>query len=207
MFRSMLSGGQYVLGLLRGQPFVVDAVATIGVNMALGHLHVVHRMGQHQHATRRKHDVVVQDLREAFPQLQRVVVQRRALVEQVVRADDGRVAAGVAAADPALLEHGRTRDAVLRREVIRRRQAMATATDDDGVVLRLRRYTTPLRRPALLTAEGFLEQRPAGKFPHQALRSAFCGSYGESTSTVARLRSPSTSICSSVPTAANSGFT
>ena len=39
-----------------------------------------------------------------------------------------------------------------------------------------------------------LQQSPAGELPHQALRSAFCGSYGESTSTVARLRSPSTSI-------------
>ncbi len=93
------------LRLCGREPFVVDAGGAIGVHVALEDLHVVHRVRQHQDAARREHDVVVESLRQALPQLERMVVERGALREQVVGADDGGVAAGVAAADPALFEH------------------------------------------------------------------------------------------------------
>ena len=48
-----------------------------------------------------KQEVVVELLLQPLPELQRVLVDRRALVPEVVRADDRRVAAHVAAAEPA----------------------------------------------------------------------------------------------------------
>ena len=93
------------LGLLGGQPFVVDAIGAVGVDVPLGRLLVMNRVREHHDAARGEHDVVVELLRQGLPHLQRVVVQRGAFVEQVVRADDGGVAAGVAAADPAFFHH------------------------------------------------------------------------------------------------------
>ena len=51
----------------------------------------------------------LRSLRQPLPQLQRQLVEVRVGVEVVVRADDRRVAPGVAAAQPALLEHGDVR--------------------------------------------------------------------------------------------------
>ena len=201
MFVPMLSGGQKAFASSGRQPLVVDAVAAVGVDVALQHLHVVHRVREHHHAARREHDVVVQLLRQVLPQLHGVVVERGALVEEVVGADDRRVAAGVAAADPALLEHRDVREPVLGGEVIRRAEAMPAAADDDRVVGGLR-----LRAPPLLAASRGGRRRlchssesgpglPLHRARPQALRSLFSGSYGESTSTVAFLRSPRISIC------------
>ena len=88
-----------------------------------------------------------------------MVVKRRAFLEQVVGADDGGVTAGVAAADPALLEHGDVGQAVLLGEVVGRAQAVAAAADDDGVVAglgaALRHCGSQLRwpdRPRLISA-------------------------------------------------------
>ena len=78
-------------------------------------------------------------LRQPLPQLQRELVEVRVGVEVVVRADDRRVAPGVAAAEPALLEHGDVGDAVLLREVVGGREPVPAAADDDDVVARLRR--------------------------------------------------------------------
>ena len=66
------------LRLRRRQPFIVDALQTVGMHVTPEHLHVVMGVRQHQNAARRIHDVVVQRLRQAFPQLQRVLVKRRA---------------------------------------------------------------------------------------------------------------------------------
>ena len=203
----MLSGGQNCFRLGRLEPLVVDAVAAVGVHVSLEDLHVVHGVREHHDAARREHDVVVQDLRQVAPHAQRMVVELRARVEQVVRTDDRRVATGVAAADPALLDDRDAREPVLGGEVVRGRESVTSAADDDRVVLGLRRRAPPLGLPALLTAECFTQQRPGRELPHQAFRCRLSGSNGESTSTVARLRSPSTSMTSPVPTAANLGST
>src|SRR6185295_3585683 len=71
---------------------------------------------------------------EALPQLERVLVDRGALVPEVVRADDRRVAGDVPARQPAALEHGDVGDAVLLREVVRGREAVPAAADDDDLV-------------------------------------------------------------------------
>jgi len=62
----------------------------------------------------------VESLDRCLPQPDRMVVECGALIEQVVGADDGGVAAGVAAADPALLEHRDVGGAVLAGDVVGR---------------------------------------------------------------------------------------
>ena len=57
-----------LLRLFRLEPFVVDAVAAIGMHVALEDLDVVHGVREHHHAARREHDVVVQYLRQVLPQ-------------------------------------------------------------------------------------------------------------------------------------------
>src|SRR3546814_1699684 len=74
------------------------------MDVAPEHLLVVDRVSQHHHAATRIHDVVVQFLAERVPLPDRMIIERGALVEEVVRADDRRVAARVAAADPALFQ-------------------------------------------------------------------------------------------------------
>src|SRR5437588_10951712 len=74
-------------------------------------------------------------------------------VEVIVRADDRRVASGVAAAQPAFFEHGDIGEAMLLGEVVRGREAMAATADDDRVVARLGRRATPGERPVLVIAQ------------------------------------------------------
>src|SRR5438094_1096229 len=69
-----------------------------------------------------------------FPELERVFVDRGALILEVVRANDGRVAGHVAACQPASLEHGDLGAAVVLRQVIRRGQTMAAGANDDDLV-------------------------------------------------------------------------
>src|SRR6266550_863591 len=100
-------------------------------------------MGKAQHAALAEEEVVVELLRESFPQLERVLVDRGALVPQVVGANDGRVAGHVAACQPASLEHRDVRDAVILRKVVGGRQPMAARTDNDDVIGALGLRTTP----------------------------------------------------------------
>ena len=79
--------------------------------------------------------------------LQRKIIEPRAFRIEIVGAHDGRVAAGVAAADPAALEHGHVGDAVILCQVIRGGEAMPAAADDDDVVARLGRGVAPCGRP------------------------------------------------------------
>jgi hypothetical protein len=67
-----------------------------------------------------------------------VLVEALVARKQIVAANDGGVAPGVAAADPALLDHGDVRDPMLPGEIIRGRQAVAATADDDDVVVLLR---------------------------------------------------------------------
>ena len=143
-----------LLGLLRRQPFVGDAGEPIGVDMAAERLLVVQVVRQQHDAARREHHVVVEFLRQPRPQLVGVAIDALGGRPQVVRAHDGGVAAGVAAAEPALLQHGDVGDAVLLGHVIGGGEAVAAGADDDDVIGRLRLGRTPLLRPILVAAEG-----------------------------------------------------
>ena len=156
------------LGLFRRQPFIVDAVQPVGVDMALQHLDVVDIVREHHDAARRIHDVVVEILAEPVPQLHRVVVDAGALVVEIVGADDGGVAAGIAAAEPALLQHRDIGDAVLLGEVIGGGQPMAAGADDDDVVFLARLGRGPLLLPALVAAHRLARDGEYRIFPHAA---------------------------------------
>jgi hypothetical protein len=99
-----------------------------------------------------------------------VLVERRALVPQIVRPHDRRVAAGIAAAEPALLEHGDIGDAVVFRQIVSGRQAVAAAADDDCVVARLRFGIAPQARPLPVAAQGMAGQRKNRIFGHGGWR-------------------------------------
>src|ERR1700730_8893286 len=92
-----------------------------------------------------------------------MVVERGALIEQVVGADDSGVAAGVAAADPAFFEHCDVGEAVLARQVVGRPQPMTAAAHDEGVIRGLGLRTAPLRRPAALAGQAPYQERQAGE--------------------------------------------
>ncbi len=145
-----MSGRTEGLRFLRGQPFVVDARKPIGMNVALEALHVMHIVRQHHHTARGVHDVIVQLVGERLPELHRVLVDRLALLPEVIRADDRGVAPGIAAAEPALLEDSDVTNAVFLGEVIGGREPMPTSTDDHDIIGRFGLRIAPLPRPALM---------------------------------------------------------
>src|SRR6266481_6662284 len=110
-----------------------------------------------------------------------MVVECGALIEQVVGADDGGVAAGVAAADPALLEHRDVGEAVLAGEVVGRSQPVTPAADDERVIGGLGLGTAPLRRPAALAGQAPYQQRQAGEGLHRRAHHAPAGLAATST--------------------------
>jgi hypothetical protein len=152
------------LGFFRRQPLVVDAVEAVGVDVALGGLHVVCVVGEHHDAARRVHDVVVEFGRQVLPQLERVLIQGCALVVEVVRADDRGVAPGVAAAEPALLDHGDVGEAVLLRQVVGCGEAMAAAADDDTIVAGAGLRRAPLLFPVLVAGQRIARERQDREF-------------------------------------------
>src|SRR5690606_35850103 len=118
--------------------------------------------------------VVVEFERQPVPQLQRVVVDARALVIEIVGTDDRGVAARIAAAEPALFHHGDIGDAVFPGEVIGGCQAMAAGPDDDDVVFGLRLGRGPLFLPALVSAKCFAGDGEGGKLAHSSGSGSIC---------------------------------
>jgi len=122
-------------------------------------------VGEAEQAALAEHDVEVERLAQALPQLEGMLVEVRALVPEIVRAHDGGVATGVAAADPALLEHGDVADAMLLGEVVGGGETVAAAADDDHVVFRAGLRAAPGRRPVAMMGQGVAgeaEDRVAG---------------------------------------------
>ena len=119
-------------------PVQAHGVAAPGIGVALG-VGVI----EVEHAALADHGVVVEVLLQSLPQLHRPFVERRVAGQQVVGADDGGVAADVAAAEPALLQHRDIGDPVLLGEIERGRQPVPAAADDDDVVGRLELGVAP----------------------------------------------------------------
>ena len=154
------------LSLLRRQPFIIDAVQPVGMNMPLETLHIMHIMRQHHHAALGIHGVVIQLLAQPIPQLDRVIVQMRAFVIEIVGADDGGVAPGIAAADPAFLQDRDVGDPVFFRQIIGRAQPMPAAAYDDRVISGFRRSIGPLLGPALVPAQGLGKEGKSAETGH-----------------------------------------
>src|SRR5258705_11045505 len=79
----------------------------------------------------------IEPWRESPPQPHALVVELHALGRQIVGADDGRVATGVAATEVTLLEDGDVGDPMVARQIVGRRAAVTSGADDDHVVARL----------------------------------------------------------------------
>ncbi len=104
------------------------------------------------------HRVVVEVLLQAFPQLERVLVEGDVAGHQVVRPDDRGIAADIAAADVPFLLHGHVARAVVLRQVIRRGEAVAATADDDEVVRSSWLRVAPGRSPAAVATQRFPQQ-------------------------------------------------
>ena len=172
--------------LLGREPFGVDPVEPVGVDAPLALADVTQVVRQVHHAALAEQQVVVELLGETLPELQPVLVDGGALVPQVVRADDRGVAGHVPAGQPAPLHDRHVRDPVVPGEVVGRREAMSTATDDDDVVRRLRLGATP--QPV-----GVMRDVPVGAHAQARMRSPV-GSQTGSLTTVAGSRSPNHSM-------------
>ena len=90
---------------------------------------VVLVVGQVQDPALAEHDVVVELLAQTLPELQRELHEIGVGRQKIVGAHDGGVAAGVAAAQPAALDHRDVGDAVLLGQIVGGRQAVAAADD------------------------------------------------------------------------------
>src|SRR5690606_6213856 len=82
----------------------------------------------------------------------RLFVDRGRWVLKVVRADDGGVAAGIAAAEPALLDDRDIGDAEVLAEIVGGGEAVAAGADDQHVVFPLRLGRGPGAFPTLMVA-------------------------------------------------------
>src|SRR5580698_7064795 len=87
-----------------------------------------------------------------------MLINRCALVPQVIRTNDCGVTPGVAATQPSLVQHANIADAVLGGEIVRRGQPMAAGADDHDIVSIARFRGTPLFRPR--TTKGTAQQGP-----------------------------------------------
>jgi hypothetical protein len=127
----------HLLDLVRPDHARVDAEQPV----RLGALHhrVQRAVGvrEREVAVLREQHVEVEVLGERLVQVHARLVEAGALRRQIVRADDGRVAARRAGADVRLLEHGDVLQAEPGRQVVGGRHAVRAAADDDDVVVLL----------------------------------------------------------------------
>ena len=128
------------------------------MDVPLKALHVMHIVREHHDAALGIHGVVIEFLAQPIPKLDRVIIQMRAFIIEIVGPDDGRVPARIAAADPAFFNDRNIGDAVFFGEVIRRTKAVAAAADNDCIISRLGRGIGPLFGPALMAAQCLSEK-------------------------------------------------
>ena len=105
-----------------------------------------------------QHDIEIELARQALIEPEREIVERDRFGIEIVRPHDGRVAPGVAAAEPALLDHADMAAFVGLGEIIGGREPMPAAADDDEVIGRLRLRLAPRLRPALMAGEALAKE-------------------------------------------------
>ncbi len=137
----------------------IDAVQPHGVAAAGSGIALRIGMEEIEDAALRHHGVEVEFLLQPLPELQRPFVEGVVAGEQVVRADDGGVAADIAGAEPALLQHRDIADAVLAGEVVGGGEPVAAAADDDDVIVGLGLGLAPSRRPVPMAAQRVADER------------------------------------------------
>ncbi len=156
----------HALHLLAGQKLRVDAVQPHGVAAPGEGVHLPVGMSEIEDAALGEHHVEVEVLGEPLPQLHRMLVELGVRGQQVVRAHDGGVAPGIAAADPALLQHGDIFHTVQLGQIVGRGEPVPTAANDHHVIMRLRLGIAPGALPAAVAAK---------RLAHEAKGRVFAG--------------------------------
>ena len=133
------------------------------------HFELMFRMRQGEHAAPAVHHVEIQDLAQPVPHRKGVVVQCCAGILQIVGADDGGVAAGIAAAEPAFFQDRDIGDAVLRRQIVGGRESMTAGADNNDIVTALRFRIAPCPWPATMVVRRISDQAEDGIFGHDPL--------------------------------------
>ena len=85
-------------------------------------------------AARRIKEIEVKVGGQILPEPHRLVVELDALGREVIGANDGGIAPGIATANVALLDDRHIGNAMVTRQVIGTGQAMTTCADDDHVI-------------------------------------------------------------------------
>ena len=104
--------------------------------------HGAHRrvgVGERVMAARRIEQVQIEIFTQVLPQAHTLVVEFHTFGREVIRADDGGVTPGIAAADISLFQHRHVADAVVAGQIVRGRQSMTARADDDHVITRFQR--------------------------------------------------------------------
>ena len=137
----------------------IEAGQPVGMGGALEGAELMLGLAQHQDAARRKHHIVVQLLAQTLVERARQLIDGDRGILQVVRADDGGVAPGIAAAEPALLDDRDIGELVVFGEVIGGGQAMPAGAHDHRVIFGLGRRGAPGPLPILVVVHRVAGER------------------------------------------------
>ena len=139
----------------RRDEFGHNPLQRVGVGGALIAPHLVMGLRQHHHPARREHHVVIQILAHRLVQRPRLLIDRRRRILQIVGPDDRGVAPGIAAAQPAFLDHRDIGDAVVFAKIIGSGKPVAARTHDDDIIRPFRRGRGPGALPSHVMAQSF----------------------------------------------------
>ena len=140
---------------LGADPFGLNPLQRIGMGGALVATDLVLGLRQHDDTTGAEHHVVVQILAHSLIKTTRFFIDRRRRILQIVRADDGGIASGVAAAQPTLFDNRDIGDAEILAKVIGGGQTMAASAHDDHIVVAFGGRRAPGALPSGMIAQGF----------------------------------------------------
>lgn len=138
--------------------FGIHAIQQHRIRRTAGHLDPVAVVREGPHPPLGEHDVVIEFGGETLAKLDREVIERGRRGGEVVGANDGGVAARVAAADLAALDHCDVGQPVVLREVVGGCQAMAAAADHNRVVAAAPGRMAPCRLPSALAIQALAQQ-------------------------------------------------
>ena len=144
-----------LLDAFRSDPLGLHTLLLVGMRGALVAADLMLGLGQHDHAARAEHHVVVQVLRHGLIQAARLFIDRSRRILQVVRADDGGVPARIAATQPAFLDNCDIGNAEILAQVIGGGEAVPARTNDDDIVMALGFRRAPGALPSGVIAQGF----------------------------------------------------
>ena len=110
-------------------------------------------MGKIYNAARGKHDIVVQVMRQPFPQLERMLVEWQCPVQHVVGANQRCIPADIAGTYEVFLQHRHIRDAMMFGKIMCGCKPMPATADNDNVICGFRIRLSPGWSPSGLPVQ------------------------------------------------------